>query len=105
MHPPFYIPDVRIADDITPHHGTRRLIKRGDRPQRLPVLPVPGWPPLPFRTPDWATAKAPTLPTGRPVMATPVLAIVPKPRNTLRDSLGRFLIRTGQRMILENGPG
>jgi hypothetical protein len=33
--------------------------------------------------------------------AQPVLRIVPPPQRTLRDMIGRFLIRAGQRMILE----
>jgi hypothetical protein len=30
------------------------------------------------------------------------LGVVPPPRMTLRDRIGRFLIRTGQRMIFQN---
>jgi hypothetical protein len=61
-----------------------------------------GWPPVPL------VAPAPTLPlspTGQVIVTGLRLQVVPEPRNALRDYVGRWLIRMGQRMILTNRPG
>ena len=105
MHPPFYIPDTFVSQDITPHGGVRRVTPRGETPRRLTFLPMPGWPPRSVQLTDQVPPRDPVLPSGRPAVPVPVLAVVPAARSTWRDIVGRFLIRTGQRMILQNGPG
>lgn len=85
MHPPFYIPDHPVGHDHT-------LVRR-TTPQRLDLRPCrTDWPPMPL-------VQDPAPPVR------PRLVVVPTPRPTLRDALGRFLIRLGQRMILNNRPG
>ena len=105
MHPPFYIPDTRVADDVAHHHDFKRTIKRRGAGTVLRILPMPGWPPVSPYLADFIDEPMPPLPSGRRVHTHPVLHVVPEPRNGLRDALGRFLIRAGQRMILENRPG
>lgn len=98
MHPPFLFTDHKVGPDIyTPKPKARR-----GSPARLDLTPAPGWPPVPLIAPQ---SILPLGPSGRPFMTGVHLAIVPPPRDTLRDMIGRWLIRTGQRMILTNGPG
>lgn len=104
MHPPFYTPDTFVSHDIVPGHAGRTK-RRGGAPSRLRFLPVPGWPPIHPALTDQVPQATVALPSGRPATPQPQLHVVPTPRNTLRDAFGRFLIRLGQRMILENRPG
>jgi len=105
MHPPFYIPDTHVSRDIVPHHDAKPTIRRGHQPMVLRILPFATWPPLHPALLDHVGDPVPSLPTGRPAPDRPVLYVVPVPRRTLREAIGRFLIRAGQRMILENRPG
>lgn len=102
MHPPFYTPDTYVSSDIIADHHRPVKPRRGAAPQRLRFLPVPGWPPIHPTMADPVQPAPPALPSGRPAQPLPHLSVVPTPRNTLRDMVGRFLIRTGQRMILQN---
>lgn len=105
MHPPFYLPDTRVAHDIAHHHDCKPLTRRGTLPQILRILPMPGWPPVHPSLRDHIDPTVIVVPSGRPAPSRPVLHVVPEPRNALRVIMGRFLIRLGQRMILENRPG
>ena len=105
MHPPFFIPDTRVSSDIFHHVDTKPRIRRGERPVALRILPVGLWPPLHPALCDRIDDSAPALPTGRAAPNRPALHVVPLPRRGLREAFGRFLIRTGQRMILQNRPG
>ena len=101
MHPPFIFTNHKVGPN--PHHiSDVKHIRRGV-PQRLDLRPVTtGWPPVPL------IAPAPTLPlapSGQPLLRGVRLQVVPPPRNNLRDIIGRWLIRAGQRMILQNRPG
>ena len=100
MHPPFYTPDTSVSRDITPFSG-RPIKRRGEKPQRLVILPFTGWPPVAPPPLDPVPLSDHVAPGRQPI----VLVVVPAPRSTWRDIMGRFLIRTGQRMILRNGPG
>ncbi|MEO1639429.1 MAG: hypothetical protein AAFU41_09315 [Pseudomonadota bacterium] len=102
MHPPFFVVDHKIGPDIHHHSDHKPTVRRG-LAARLRLLPATtGWPPV-SATP--ATAEDPasvTLPSGRTVPVRPVLQITPMPRSSVKDALGRWMIRTGQRLILEN---
>lgn len=88
MHPPFFIPDVHVSDHPITH--------RRSKPERLDLrLPTSGWPPLPVLP---VTQKR--RPVPKPEPKKPQLVVVPPPQPRLRDLIGRFLIRTGQRIIL-----
>lgn len=102
MHPPFFTPDTFVSSDLVSDRHNVVTPKRRSAPQRLRILPVPGWPPLPIVAPQDLHQGVPTPPSGQPAQALPQLHVVPAPRNSLRDAFGRFLIRTGQRMILQN---
>ena len=102
MHPPFFTPDTFVSTDIVANHHRLATPKRRSAPQRLRILPAPCWPPVPLVSPKNLDEALPTPPSGHPARALPQLHVVPAPRNTLRDAVGRFLIRTGQRMILQN---
>lgn len=98
MHPPFYDVDPKIGPDIH-HDGYEKPMIRRHLPAVLTLRPVSsGWPPVPLVRP------MPDSDTRRHIVR-PVLQIVPPPQSRLRDWIGRWLIRTGQRMILENRPG
>ncbi len=97
MHPPFIFTDHRIGPDtFTPKPHVKRT-----RPTRLDLSPATGWPPVPLVLPS----EVPTAPSGQPFRPGFKLYVVPPPRATWRDIVGRFLIRIGQRMILQNRPG
>lgn len=100
MHPPFFHVDHKIGPDIH-HAGDDRPVVRRGVPARLILQPAtPGWPPVPFLPQDDGQ-----LPTGAQAMPRPHLQLVPPPQATWRIILGRWLIRTGQRLILQNRPG
>jgi hypothetical protein len=102
MHPPFFTVDHKIGPDIH-HHGDDRPVVRRASPTRLVLTPATtGWPPVPLLAPSSVGAGAVQLPTGSNAFVRPQLRIVPPPQPTLRSIIGRFLIRAGQRMILEN---
>lgn len=105
MHPPFFIPDTRVSLDIAHHIESKPRIRRGATGTSLQFLPFGTWPPLHPLLLDQVDDTVPALPTGRPAPDRPVLHVVPLPRPGLREALGRFLIRTGQRMIVQNRPG
>ncbi len=103
MHPSFFPVDHKIGPDIH-HSGERRIFKRRAAPERLDLRPAsPGWPPVPLQ-PAIMPHEMVT-PKPSPPVFKPQLVIVPPPRPSLRDRIGRWLIRTGQRMILQNRPG
>ncbi|MEY1556772.1 hypothetical protein AB3Y40_14155 [Yoonia sp. R2331] len=97
MHPPFMFTDHKVDPDF---HTPKQRVKR-TRPARLDLSPAPGWPPVPLVVPT----ALPSSPTGVPFAPGFRLQVVPPPRATWRDWFGRFLIRVGQRMILQNRPG
>ena len=94
MHPPFYHVDHKV--DPISHPKSARLVLRRSQPTRLDL----GAQPSGFAL---APLRAPPPPKGFPKVHGPVrLAVVPPPRPSLRDRVGRMLIRIGQRMIFEN---
>lgn len=105
MHPPFFTVDHKIRADIH-HHDGHKPVKRRSFPARLRLTPATtGWPPImlqPVGSEDSGSIQAPT---GQAIACRPRLQIVPPPRRSLRDVIGRLLIRTGQRMILSGRPG
>ena len=105
MHPPFYTVDHKIGTDIR-HHGGGKPTKRRGLPERLQLTPATtGWPPVALLPGALQDAQIVQLPSGHATAARPMLQIVPPPRRTLREVIGRLLIRTGQRMILSNRLG
>lgn len=97
MHPPFIFTDHRVGPSA---HRGRTHVRRG-KPDRLDLSPAAtGWPPVPLVSQDPAA-----LPSGVVPLRAAFVQIVPPPRATIRDRLGRFLIRLGQRMILQGRPG
>lgn len=99
MHPPFYTVDHKIGPDIT-HGNSKPHVKRG-LPARLPLHPATtGWPPLPLLPPHWQDHAPLISPSGNTVVLHARLRVVPQPSRRLRDVIGRWMIRTGQRMIL-----
>jgi len=98
MHPPFVFTDHKVGPNICQPRPHKR--RRG--PTRLDLSPSTGWPPVPLVAPQ---GPLPLAPTGVPLITGFHLRVVPPPRDTWRDVVGRWLIRTGQRMILTNGPG
>ena len=102
MHPPFYTVDHKIGPDIH-HFGDDRPVIRRSTPARLDLSPAtPGWPPVPFLPQDGIRVQ---LPSGVTLAPRLHLQIVPPPQPTWRVVIGRWMIRTGQRMILQNRPG
>lgn len=102
MHPPFYTVDHKIGPDIH-HHDDDKPVVRRSAPARLDLTPATtGWPPVPLQATPPADTGAVQLPSGRAAFVRSQLRIVPPPQRTLRSAIGRFLIRAGQRMILEN---
>lgn len=101
MHPPFFTIDHRTVVH-TPSPVSHRVGLRRTTPVVLPVT-LSHVVENPF-IPTYLVADV--LPDA-PVESKPVrLTIVPSPtHSSLRDVIGRWLIRLGQRMILENHPG
>ncbi|WP_394178725.1 hypothetical protein [Yoonia maritima] len=105
MHPPFFIVDHKVGTDIHQPY-TERPLKRRTNPEQLQMTPVAsGWPPVPFLPKTEEHLQLIRLPSGKMIAARPRLQIVPQPQRNLRHVVGRWLIRLGQRMILENRPG
>ncbi|PRY76015.1 hypothetical protein CLV80_110101 [Yoonia maritima] len=105
MHPPFYVVDHKVGPE---NHNdySERTTKRRTQPQRLQISPVASsWPPVPFIPEVDTNPQLIRLPSGMLVAEKPRLQIVPAPQRSLRHVIGRWLIRIGQRMILENRPG
>ncbi len=101
MHPPFIFTDHKVGPD--PYQVRDAKPPRRNRPRRLELrADLPGWPAVPFAAPPVAW---PLLADGQPVRMVTTLQVVPPPRNSLRDNFGRWLIRLGQRMIMERHPG
>ncbi|MFQ1701485.1 hypothetical protein ACJ5NV_12920 [Loktanella agnita] len=101
MHPPFFHVDHRIGPDIH-HDSDSKPVKRRGLPERLRLTPATiGWPPLALQAAITDAAQ----PSGAPVQLRPTLQVVPPPSRSLRDTLGRWLIRAGQRMLLQNRLG
>jgi len=101
MHPPFIFPNHPVGPTHVSPTPERTIVRRS-KPEALRLTPATGdWPPVPL------VAPTDTYPAPKDELIAPKdrLQVVPIPRNTLRDRIGRFLIRTGQRMILENRPG
>ena len=94
MHPPFFHVDHKV--DPVPRPKSARLSLRRTRPARLEMtVSAYGFAQVPMR--------APPAPKVFPTVQGPiVLTVVPPPRRSLRDRIGRMLIRIGQRMIFEN---
>ena len=89
MHPPFVFTDHKVGH--APVHPAP--VPRRSQPARLDLRPVTAnWPPVPLMPP-------PGPPAG------PHLFVVPQPGTRIRDIMGRWLIRLGQRMIMTNRPG
>ncbi|WP_108814478.1 hypothetical protein [Loktanella sp. Alg231-35] len=102
MHPPFFTVDHKIGPDIH-HYCDEKPIVRRASPTRLDLTPATtGWPPVPLLVTPSADAGSVQLPRGAAPFLRPQLRVVPPPQRTLRNTIGRFLIRAGQRMILEN---
>ncbi len=96
MHPPFIVTDARVgraAAHLTP--------PRRGAATRLTLSPAT----LPHRPPAPAALRAGAVVDLPPLRAVPHLRIVPPPTHRLRDRIGRWLIRLGQRMILTHHPG
>ncbi len=105
MHPPFFTVDHKIGADIH-HHDGGKPVKRRSLPARLHLTPATtGWPPVSLAPLALEDGRVIPLPTGHAATVRPKLQIVPAPRRTLREAIGRLLIRTGQRMILSNRAG
>lgn len=98
MHPPFVFTDHKVGPSF---HVPGPKVRRS-KPTRLDITPSVGWPPVPLIAPP---GPLPLGPSGVAIVKGHYLRVVPPPRDTWRDFLGRWLIRTGQRMILTNGPG
>jgi len=102
MHPPFYVVDHRIGPDVH-HQSDGKPVVRRSLPERLALKPsAAGWPPIPLSPGAFTDNGALHLPSGAILPPQAILRIVPPPQRKLRDVIGRFLIRAGQRMIMEN---
>ncbi len=102
MHPPFYTVDHKIGPDIH-HHGDSKPVIRRSLPERLVLRPgATGWPPVPLSPGAFLDNGALQLPSGATLWPQAVLQVVPPPQPTWRHVVGRWLIRVGQRMIMEN---
>jgi len=101
MHPPFTFPNHPVGPTRTSPMPEKRVVRRS-KPEALRLIPAaPSVPPVPLVVP---TDNYPA-PAENAVQPKDRLQVVPIPRNTLRDRVGRFLIRIRQRMILDNHPG
>lgn len=93
MHPPFFHVDHKV--DAFTHPVPAKCKPRRTQPARLAMRPTSHvFAPVPMR----ADPPPPVIFAPGPVR----LSIVPPPQASLRDRIGRFLIRTGQRMIFQN---
>ena len=93
MHPPFFHVDHKV-DPVT-HPVPAKDKPRRTQPARLAMQPTRHvFAPVPMR----ADPPPPVVFAPGPVR----LSTVPPPQASLRDRIGRFLIRTGQRMIFQN---
>lgn len=102
MHPPFYVVDHKVGPDNHYAHDYRPARRRG-APTRLELRPsAAGWPPIPLVPGAFADNSALQLPIGATLPPQTTLFVVPPPQRKLRNVIGRFLIRAGQRMIMEN---
>lgn len=102
MHPPFYPVDHKIGPDIHHHCDSKPMVRR-TLPAALQLRPsTAGWPPVPLSHGAFVDNAALHLPSGATLPPQTFLRVVPPPQRTLRDFVGRFLIRIGQRMIQEN---
>lgn len=101
MHPPFIFPNHPVGPtNVSP--TPERTVVRRSKPEALRLTPASaGFPPMPLVVPQ-DDRPAPKAEAIRP---RDKLSVVPVPRNALRDRIGRFLIRVGQRMILQDRPG
>lgn len=105
MHPPFFTVDHKIGADIRHYDGGKPRKKRS-LPERLQLTPTAtGWPPVPLLPQALEDHDIAQVPSGHATTVRPKLQVVPEPRRTLREMIGRLLIRTVQRMILSNRPG
>lgn len=105
MHPPFFTVDHKIGADIR-HFDGGKPPRRRSLPERLRLTPATtGWPPVALLPRGLEDDQAAPVPSGQATAVRPKLQVVPPPRRTLREVIGRLLIRTGQRMILTNRPG
>lgn len=101
MHPPFTFPNHPVGPTRLSPTPERHVVRRS-KPEALRLTPAaPGMPPIPLVVPS----DPHPAPADETVQPKDRLQVVPIPRNTLRDRIGRFLIRMGQRMILDNTPG
>jgi len=101
MHPPFFPTDHRSSVN-TPHPVSHRRGLRRTTPMVLPMTlsHLAENPTIPVYLAE--DVRPDEIADPRPV----ILRAVPAPtHNSLRDVIGRWLIRLGQRMILENHPG
>jgi hypothetical protein len=102
MHPPFIFTDHKV-DPNTHHRQNGRKFVRRHKQETLRITPATtGWPPVPLIAPS---GPLPLSPSGRSLAPGVTIQIVPPPRSTLRDFIGRRLIHIGQRMILQNRLG
>lgn len=93
MHPPFFHVDHKV--DAFTHSVPAKCKPRRTQPARLAMQQTSHvFAPVPMR----ADPPPPLIFAPGPVR----LSIVPPPQASLRDRIGRFLIRTGQRMIFQN---
>ena len=102
MHPPFFVVDHKIGPDIQHQSECKPVVRRGAPKALILSHSAPGWPPVPliFDAPD--VPMQGLTPLNQNAIARPQLCVVPPAQPTLRHLIGRLLIRTGQRMILEN---
>jgi hypothetical protein len=105
MHPPFFTVDHKIGPDI--HHlGDSKPVRRRGLPEMLWLTSAStGWPPVPLLPTPAEDLHTVQTPSGVPANARPKLYVVPPPQRSLREWLGRLLIRAGQRMILTDRLG
>ncbi|KJZ19238.1 hypothetical protein [Loktanella sp. S4079] len=105
MHPPFYPVDHKVDPNILQPYDERPVKRRTTaEPLRFAVASH-DWPPVPFAAPEHDFHAGITLPSGTVVEVRPQLWIVPPPQRKIRHIIGRWLIRMGQRLILENRLG
>ncbi len=102
MHPPFYTVDHKIGPDILDCYDSKPVVKHS-LPERFTLQPsAMGWPPMPLSASTFCDNGALLLPSGATLPPQAILRITPPPQWSLRDFIGRLLIRTGRRMIIEN---
>lgn len=101
MHPPFFTVDHKVGPDI--HHSCdSKPVTRRSLPQQLSLRPsATGWPAVPLSAAAFTDNGALHLPSGAMLPPKVVLRVVPPPQRTWRNFVGRLLIRTGQRLIMQ----